>query len=179
MKKGAFLDRDGVINRSILVDGVPKPPASICEVEILDGVVEAIEKLKENNFVPVVITNQPDVARGLTTRSEVDSINAFIGGKAGIEHFYTCFHDDEDQCLCRKPAPGLIILAASELALDPLNSILVGDRWRDVSAGQAVGCANYFIDYSYPERMPNEPFITVSSLIEATRIIIGEKNGAK
>jgi D-glycero-D-manno-heptose 1,7-bisphosphate phosphatase len=176
MKRAAFLDRDGVLNRAILVDGVPKPPHLISEVIIIEGVIEAIEKLKENNFVPVVITNQPDVARGLTTRFEVNSINAFIGGKAGIEHFYCCFHDDDDQCHCRKPAPGLINLAASELELDPFKSILVGDRWRDIAAGQAAGCTNYFIDYSYSERMPNEPYVRVSSLFEATQIIIGEHN---
>jgi D-glycero-D-manno-heptose 1,7-bisphosphate phosphatase len=176
MKRAAFLDRDGVINRAILVDGIPRPPYLISDVVIIEGVLQAIEKLKEHNFVPVVITNQPDVARGLTTRREVDSINAFIGRKAGIEHFYCCFHDDDDQCPCRKPAPGLIKLAAIELALDPLKSILVGDRWRDIAAGQAAGCVNYFIDYSYPERMPNEPYVSVSSLFEATRIIIGEHN---
>ena len=178
MKKGAFLDRDGVINRSILVDGVPKPPVSIREVEILDGVVEAIEKLKENNFVPVVITNQPDVARGLTTRSEVDSINAFIGGKTGIEYFYTCFHDDDDQCSCRKPAPGLIFRSAKELNLDISNSFMIGDRWRDISAGQAAGCASFFIDYSYSEKSPETPFTTVYSLLEAVQMMIGEPLGA-
>ena len=179
MKKAVFLDRDGVINRSKLVDGVAKPPATLAEVEILDGVIDAIKTLKVHNFIPIVVTNQPDVARGLTSQSQVDAINTYIGLITNIEHFYTCFHDDSDMCDCRKPAPGLINRAATELNLDVPNSYLVGDRWRDIAAGQVAGCQSFFIDYSYPEKRPEMPFTRVSSLLEAARIMIGEPNVAK
>ena len=179
MKKAVFLDRDGVINRSKLVDGVAKPPNTIAEVEILRGVVDAIKILKAHNFIPVVVTNQPDVARGLTSHSQVDAMNTHIGAITNIEFFYTCFHDDADKCDCRKPAPGLINRAATELDLDIPNSFLVGDRWRDIAAGQVAGCHSFFIDYSYPEKSPEMPFTRVSSLLEAVQIMIGEPNGAK
>jgi D-glycero-D-manno-heptose 1,7-bisphosphate phosphatase len=179
MKRAVFLDRDGVLNRSILVDGVPKPPSSVKEVEILEGVKEAIQMLKSNDLVPVVVTNQPDVARGVATQSQVEAINTFLGMITDIKYFYTCFHDDADQCDCRKPAPGLIYRASHELDLSVHESFMVGDRWRDISAGQSAGCRSYFIDYSYSEVMPKMPYTKVSSLLEATYLIIGELNGIK
>ena len=177
MKKGAFLDRDGVVNRSLLVEGVPTPPSSVADVEIHDGVVEAIQKHKAHNFVPVVVTNQPDVARGNSTMAEIVLINKHIGQVTGIEHFYTCIHEDSDRCACRKPAPGLIYQASKELDLDLSYSFMVGDRWRDVAASQAAGCSTFFIDYSYSEPRPMQPFTKVSSLLEATKIVLGEFDG--
>ncbi len=174
MKKAVFLDRDGVINRSKFINGVPKPPSTVSEVEIIEGVISSIQTLNDHNFILVVVTNQPDVARGLTSQSSVDAINAYVGAVTKIEHFYTCIHDDTDNCDCRKPSPGLINMAARELNIDLTGSYLVGDRWRDIRAGQAAGCKCYFIDYFYPEPRPELPFTRVSSLAEATRDIIGE-----
>ena len=179
MKRAVFLDRDGVLNRSILIEGVPKPPTSTEDVEILAGVVEAIQILKNHGFVPVVVTNQPDVARGVTTRSQVESINTYIGAVTGIEYFYSCFHDEPDHCDCRKPAPGLIYRASLELDLSVHESFMVGDRWRDISAGQSAGCQSFFIDYSYLETMPNMPYRKVSSLLEAANLMVGEQHGTK
>lgn len=177
MNKAVYLDRDGVLNRSLLIDGVPKPPTSVEEVEILTGVIEAIQILKNHDFVPVVITNQPDVARGVMTQSQVEAINTHIGFVTDIKHFYTCFHDDADMCDCRKPAPGLIYRASHELDLSVSHSYLVGDRWRDISAGNAAGCQTLFIDYKYSERAPKMPFRRVFSLLEAVHFIVGEQHG--
>lgn len=179
MKRAVFLDRDGVLNRSVLVNGVPKPPSSLEDVEILAGVIEAIQILKNHDFVPVVVTNQPDVARGSAMKSQVEAINSFIGEVTGIEHLYTCFHDDRDLCGCRKPLPGMIFQAVHDLNLDRQKSFAVGDRWRDIAAGQAAGCQTFFINYSYEGKRPILPFIEVISLLEATRIIVGENNEAK
>jgi D-glycero-D-manno-heptose 1,7-bisphosphate phosphatase len=177
MRRAAFLDRDGVLNQTLLIGGVPKPPNSISEVKILNGALEGIQLLKKNGFIPVVITNQPDVARGKQSKEIVEAINLHIGSKLQIEHFFTCFHDDLDYCSCRKPAPGLILQAAAQLQLDTSRSFLVGDRWRDITAGQAAGCQSYFIDYSYGEKQPDMPYFKVNSLLEAARIAVGERNG--
>jgi D-glycero-D-manno-heptose 1,7-bisphosphate phosphatase len=177
VKRAAFLDRDGVINKTILVEGAPRPPKSVEEVSILNGASEAITLLKKHNYLPVVITNQPDIARGSIEISTVTEINQLIGNSLGIENFYMCIHDDSDLCACRKPLTGLIDLAALELNLNVPNSFLVGDRWRDIEAGQKAGCNNFFIDYSYSEREPKKPFTRVSSLLEAVEIMTGEKNG--
>jgi D-glycero-D-manno-heptose 1,7-bisphosphate phosphatase len=177
MELAAFVDRDGVINQSHFVDGVPSPPKSIQDVKIIEGVKQAIEILKSHAIVPVVITNQPDVARGTISKNDVLAINKYIGLHTGIEYFYTCFHDDSSFCLCRKPSPGLIFEASKDLDLNVSKSFLVGDRWRDIEAGQKAGCKCFFIDYQYPEKQPTPPFIRVTSLISAVEIIIGGKNG--
>jgi D-glycero-D-manno-heptose 1,7-bisphosphate phosphatase len=179
MKRAVFLDRDGVLNRSVLFDGVPKPPVCIEDVEIIDGACTAIQTFRNYDLVPVVVTNQPDVARGLATEEQVRLINDFVGLCTDIEYFYTCFHDDADFCSCRKPLPGLIYRAASELDIDISKSYLVGDRWRDIEAGQAAGCNPFFIDYLYPEKPPRMPFTRVKSLQEAAQIIVGGKYGAR
>jgi D-glycero-D-manno-heptose 1,7-bisphosphate phosphatase len=179
MKRAVFLDRDGVLNRSVLVDGVPKPPTSVGDVEVLAGVIEAIQILKRHEFIPVVVTNQPDVARGTTTQSHVEAINSHIGGLTKIDYFYTCFHDDADLCDCRKPLPGLIFRASKDLKLSLNESVMVGDRWRDIAAGQAAGCMTFFIDYFYNEQIPKKPFTKVSSLLEVANLITGDQNGTK
>jgi D-glycero-D-manno-heptose 1,7-bisphosphate phosphatase len=179
MRCAAFLDRDGVLNASILKNGTPRPPSTVAEVTILPGVLDAISLLVENNYVPVVITNQPDIARGTVKIHEVERINKYIGRKCGISDFYTCPHDDADGCHCRKPLAGLITTASTELELDLSASFLVGDRWRDIEAGQSVDLPCFFIDYSYKEKKPKPPYKIVSSLYEAVQSMIGVEDGSK
>jgi D-glycero-D-manno-heptose 1,7-bisphosphate phosphatase len=176
MRKAIFLDRDGVINKAYVVDGVPLPPKSLKDVEILDGVKEATSLLIANKFILVVVTNQPDVARGTVTRGAVEEINAYLGQELSLEHFFTCFHDDIQGCDCRKPKPGLLQKSAEILGINLHESFLVGDRWRDVSAGQAVGCTCFFVDHGYNEKSPVLPFTKVSSLIEAAHSILENSN---
>jgi D-glycero-D-manno-heptose 1,7-bisphosphate phosphatase len=179
MTKAAFLDRDGVINKAVVENGMSRPPFSVEEIFILEGAAQAIELLKQNNYLPVVITNQPDVARGFCSSNQVQIINDAIGNLVGIEHFYTCLHDDGDACNCRKPKPGLIYESAKNLGVNIADSILVGDRWRDIDAGNASGLRCFFIDYSYNENMPKKPFTKVGSLLEAVHLIIGGSNAAE
>ena len=172
MRRAVFLDRDGVINKVFVIDSVPSPPKNLSDVEVIVGVKEAIKLLHENKFEIVVVTNQPDVARGVVTRESVELINSYLGHELGIEHFYTCFHDDLESCGCRKPMPGLLQSAARELGLDLKDSFMVGDRWRDIDAGQAAGCSCFFIEYGYEEKSPVLPYTRVSSLLEATHLIL-------
>ena len=178
MKRAVFLDRDGVINKAIVLEGKPLPPKNLNDVEILAGVKESIKLLTESNFEIVVVTNQPDVARDVISQKSVEDINAYLSLELGIKHFFTCFHDDRNGCDCRKPKPGLMLNAARDLNIDLRMSFIVGDRWRDVSAGQAAGCWCFFIDYGYKEKSPNLPFTRVSSLIEATRLILENPYGS-
>lgn len=167
LKRAAFLDRDGVINEIFIESGLPKPPLNIEDVIILDGVIEAIGILFKNNVVPIVITNQPDVARGNASLSNINLINKKISQLTKIQHFYSCFHDDLDNCKCRKPKPGMILQAVSELNLDVSKSFLVGDRCKDIEAGQKIPVSCYFIDNGYDESKPRMPFTKVDSLLEA------------
>ena len=179
MKKAVFLDRDGVVNKAFSMNGFPTPPRTIGEIEILSGVHRAIFLLKQENFEIVIVTNQPDAARGLVPLESIKEINDFIKLELGIDHEYTCLHDDADECDCRKPKPGLILRAAKDLAIDLSASSLVGDRWRDISAGQAAGCETYFIDNSYSEKQPQKPYRNVSSLLEVAELLTGDQHGTR
>jgi D-glycero-D-manno-heptose 1,7-bisphosphate phosphatase len=172
--KAAFLDRDGVINKAILKSGRPHPPKDASELEILTGVAEAVGLLKKNGYEIVVISNQPDVARGITSCINVELINEKIRELTGIKEFFLCFHDDKDKCSCRKPLSGLIEKACLSLNLSIKDSFLVGDRWSDIKAGQTLGIRCYFLDNNYLEPQPVEPFLRVSSLIEAVRMELKE-----
>lgn len=152
-----FLDRDGVINRAIVRDGKPYPPARLEDVEILPGVISSTQRLAEHGYVLIGITNQPDVARGTQSREIVESINALIQSRLPLLEIFVCYHDTIDNCDCRKPKPGLIIQAAEKYGIDLSNSWMAGDRWKDIAAGQAAGLKTVFVDYHYAETYIGAP----------------------
>ncbi|MGZ9165041.1 MAG: D-glycero-alpha-D-manno-heptose-1,7-bisphosphate 7-phosphatase [Anaerolineales bacterium] len=146
-----FLDRDGIINRAVVRAGKPYPPTRPEEVEILPGAITSLQRLAGCGYVLIGITNQPDVARGTQSREIVESINQLIQSKLPIREIFVCYHDDTDNCDCRKPKPGLIWQAANKYSLDMSLSWMVGDRWKDITAGQAAGLKTIFVNYHYAE----------------------------
>jgi D-glycero-D-manno-heptose 1,7-bisphosphate phosphatase len=173
MKRAVFLDRDGVINRAIVRDGKPYPPADLAALEILPGVSDAMHSLHEAGWLLIVVTNQPDVARGTTPRANVEAINAHLQKCLPIDEFRTCYHDSGDECDCRKPQPGALLTAANAHGIELALSYMVGDRWRDTEAGERAGCKTIFLDYGYDEKQPEKFNHRVRSLAEATDIILG------
>jgi D-glycero-D-manno-heptose 1,7-bisphosphate phosphatase len=167
-----FLDRDGVVNAATVRNGKPYPPGSVGDVEILPGVVEAIQAFKSAGLATVVVTNQPDIARGITHESTVTAINEFIREQTEIEYFVVCPHDDSESCGCRKPRPGMIIDTAKNLGLDLRRSVMVGDRWRDIAAGQAAGVATVLIERGYDEQQASNPSLVVGELGDAVDWIL-------
>jgi len=145
-----FLDRDGVLNRAIVRGGKPYPPASLAEFEITAGAAAALSKLKTAGYRLVVVTNQPDVAAGRQRREVVESMNAVLAAALPIDEVRVCYHDDAQQCGCRKPATGLLTQAPFH---DLASSVIVGDRWRDIEAGQRAKLrATVLIEGHYDER---------------------------
>lgn len=169
--KAVFLDRDGTINFALIRNRLPFAPICCEEFSIIPGINEALEIFKTHGFIPIVITNQPDFARGNATLEQLDSLNEILRRDLKIDNIYTCFHDDSENCLCRKPKIGLLLTAAKDLNINLKESILVGDRWKDIQAGQTVDCECFFINNDYNERQPNRPFIEVKSLLEVAYII--------
>ena len=174
MRRAVFLDRDGVVNRAVVRAGKPYPPASPAELEILPGVETGLPQLKVAGFHLIVVTNQPDVARGTQTREQVETLHAALQAQLPIDEFRVCYHDDADHCTCRKPKPGLLVDAAREHGIDLTASYLIGDRWRDVAAGQVVGCTCLFIDYGYAETQPAQPFVRSTSVGAAVEWILAQ-----
>jgi D-glycero-D-manno-heptose 1,7-bisphosphate phosphatase len=161
-----------VLNRARVVDGKPLPPASVKELELLPGVEEACRQLHEAGLLLVVVTNQPDVARGAQTMATVEALNRELSSRLPLDEIRVCAHDDADRCACRKPAPGLLLDAARERGIDLERSFMVGDRWRDVEAGRRAGCKTIFIDSGYSERPPDAPDLIVRHLGEAVPWIL-------
>jgi D-glycero-D-manno-heptose 1,7-bisphosphate phosphatase len=172
MVKAVFLDRDGVVNANLMRDGKPVAPTSLAEFRILPGVPEAANRLKDAGFLLVVVTNQPDVATGRTAKAAMEAMHAEIRRLMPIDDFAICFHTDADNCDCRKPKPGLLIDAAAKHGIDLAASTMVGDRWRDVLAGQAAGCRTIMVDHGYLQDQPSAPDHTVTSLAAAALIIL-------
>ena len=172
--RAVFLDRDGVLNRAMVRDGKPYPPASLAELEIVEGAAAALARLKERGFLLIVVTNQPDVARGTQTLAAVQAIHHVMLRTLPLDEFLICPHDDRDGCQCRKPAPGLVIEAQRRYGIDLSRSFLVGDRWRDIDAGHAAGCRTVWLDRNYRERGPlAPPDARVASLRDAVDWIVG------
>ena len=113
-----FLDRDGIINRAIIREGKPYPPAQLAEVEILQGAITSLQRLADSGYVLIGITNQPDVARGTQSRQMVESINSLLQSRLPVREIFVCYHDNLDDCDCRKPKPGLILQAAQKYGVD-------------------------------------------------------------
>ncbi len=173
LRRAVFLDRDGVINRAVVRDGKPFPPAGVDDFELLPDVASSLHALKAHGFAIYVITNQPDVTRGTQTREAVENIHQALSSSLPIDDIFVCYHDDHDECDCRKPLPGLLLEARSKHNVDLSRSFMVGDRWRDIDAGHNAGCKTVLIDYGYRERAPaRPPEATVRSLREAADWII-------
>lgn len=135
-----FLDRDGVLNRSVFRDGVACPPSTMDEFELLPGVRDALDRLKRAGYLLVVVTNQPDIARGTQSAAVVAAMNEVVARELGVDAVLVCPHDDIDDCTCRKPKAGMLLEAMERFDIDRERSFMVGDRWRDVVAGQVAGC---------------------------------------
>jgi D-glycero-D-manno-heptose 1,7-bisphosphate phosphatase len=171
LKRAVFLDRDGVLNRTFVREGVRRPPASLAQLEILPGVPEALNVLRAHGYSLIVVTNQPDVARGISSRGLVEAIHARLRDALLLDAVLTCLHDDADQCECRKPRPGLLLHAADAFDIELSLSLMVGDSWRDVEAGRRAGCRTFLVDPGREAAAACD--FRVGSLAEAASIIIG------
>lgn len=171
-RRAVFLDRDGVLNRAVVRDGRPFPPAAPEDVELLDGAVEGCVALHAAGFLLIVVSNQPDVARGTQRRDTVEAINAVLTARLPLDDIRICYHDDRDVCRCRKPAPGLLLDAAEAWGIALDRSFMIGDRWRDIEAGRRAGCMTILIDYDYGEDLSVLPDVRVGSFADAAAWIL-------
>jgi D-glycero-D-manno-heptose 1,7-bisphosphate phosphatase len=167
VRQAVFLDRDGVLLPADVRAGVPRSIANEEDFELLPGVDEACRTLRAAGFLLVVVTNQPDVARGVVSMESVEHIHAKLRSALPLDDVRVCPHDDADGCACRKPKPGLLLDAAAEWGVDLVDSFMVGDRWRDVEAGRRAGCRVVFIDRGYEETPALEADAFMTGLPEA------------
>ena len=170
-----FLDRDGVINRPVVRDGLPFPPDTVEEFDIFEDVPAGCARLKAAGFLLVVATNQPDVGRGTQSREQVEAIHAsMLAALPQIDRVEVSYDPGgvAGDAPRRKPAPGMLLDAADALDISLPASFMVGDRWRDVDCGHAAGCRTVFVDRGYQETLRQTPDFTVGSFAEAVEVIL-------
>jgi len=172
VRRAVFLDRDGVLNAPVIRGGKPYPPDSLAALRILPGVDEALSRLRAAGYLNIVVTNQPDVAKGKQRVEVVEAMHDRLLRELPLDEVKVCYHSDDQGCECRKPKAGMLLQAAKDHDIDLPRSFLVGDRWRDVAAGQAAGCSCFFVDYGYDEKRPEGPYVPVKSLPEAVALIL-------
>ena len=163
-RSALFLDRDGVVNYTIVKNNKPFPPLSIEELEIIPEIKQSIQFAKNNYMKVFVITNQPDVSRGLVTKNVIENINLFIMSNLDIDEIFTCYHDNQDNCECRKPKPGAFIALSQKYNINLSKSIMVGDRAKDIEAAKNANCPSIFINYGYNEQKPTYQNYTITSV---------------
>jgi D-glycero-D-manno-heptose 1,7-bisphosphate phosphatase len=178
-----FIDRDGV-----LIENRPDYVKSWAEVVMYPDAFQALADVRLSGYKIVVVTNQAAIAKGLTSLGEVNSIHQKIqlavnsaGGR--IDAFYICPHQPLDNCLCRKPKPGLLIQASQDMAIELSKSILIGDALTDIQAGKAAGLPACILLLSgrgrgevvLPSAQAFKPFYVFDDLKQAVSNIISGK----
>jgi len=146
MNKAIFLDRDGVINKE-RKDYVK----SINELEIYDGVSEAIKIIKENGYLAIIITNQSAINRKIITQKKLEEIHQYLqdflkSKKTQMDAIYFCPHRPDEKCNCRKPKAGMFLKASVEYDIELEKSIMIGDSITDIQAAQTSGCKHILLE---------------------------------
>ena len=172
-ERAVFLDRDGVLVIPEFRDGRSFAPVTLEDYRFYPDAPEALSRLKAAGFRLIVVTNQPDVGKGLMPQLVADEMHERLRKALPVDLIKACFHTQLANCACRKPKPGMLLDAARELGIDLEKSYMVGDRASDVEAGKAAGCRTVFIDLGYDEHKPVAPTFVVRSIAEAANCILG------
>lgn len=169
-----FLDRDGVLNDIVERDGKPASPRHVDELRIAADAPAALARLKAAGLRLFVVTNQPDVARGLMSGEALDGIHAALASALPVEEISACRHDNADDCACRKPKPGLIVELARRHGIDLSRSWMIGDQDRDTTCGRAAGVRTILLSRTYNSGDGADH--AVGSLSQAADIILAERS---
>jgi D-glycero-D-manno-heptose 1,7-bisphosphate phosphatase len=173
--RDVFLDRDGVINRSDVVNGKPYAPRTLSKFRLLPGVSQSVTQFKAAGFLVIVVTNQPDIGNGLVDVSTVDAMHRKLRSKVPVDDIRVCPHRQDAGCSCRKPKPGMILQAIQDWKIEPAGSYLVGDRNSDIVAGKSAGLYTLFVDRGYSEPLTAEPDLAVRTLPQAASAILAQQ----
>jgi D-glycero-D-manno-heptose 1,7-bisphosphate phosphatase len=174
MNKAVFLDRDGVLIETNIVNGKPYAIKNIKDFKLTNGVKDAIRRLKKAGYLLIMVTNQPDVGRGVISDKTASTINYMIKSILRLDTIMMCPHTPEDKCLCRKPSPMMLIGAANAFNINLSKSYMIGDRWSDIETGEKAGCKTILIDKHYKNDKPaTGQDHTVDDIREAVDWILG------
>jgi D-glycero-D-manno-heptose 1,7-bisphosphate phosphatase len=151
MRRAVFLDRDGVLAEAIVRDGRAYAATSLDEFRIEAAAPEQLKRLERAGFARIVFTNQPEIGRGILSWDVLDAMHARLRAAMPLDDILVCPHGEDGVCTCRKPLPGMLLEAAARWSVSLADSIVIGDRWRDIEAGRAAGCFNILLARSYSD----------------------------
>jgi histidinol-phosphate phosphatase family protein len=180
-KSAVFVDRDDTLIEDA---GYCKDPG---RVQLLPGAVEGLQMLTRAGFPIIVVTNQSGIGRGFLTEDDLEAVHARLRSELGalgvsLRAIYYCPHLPEDGCSCRKPRPGLLLQAASEMDLNLETCFMIGDRELDLLAGRAAGTTTILVsntEISGPTALEHIADFVVKDLVEAAEVILNQpKNQA-
>ncbi|MGL4676070.1 MAG: HAD-IIIA family hydrolase [Brevinema sp.] len=180
-RSAIFLDRDGVINPN------RDTTINLENFTLLPNVAQAIQKINKSEYLSIVVTNQPMIAKGFLSFEEYTQIqkkmDTLLGDEgAYLNKTYYCPHHPEKgfegerpelkiDCACRKPKAGLLLQAQKELNIDFQSSWMIGDHERDIEAGKAVQCQTILIA---PEKVNTKADVISTDLQSAINYIFSQ-----
>lgn len=175
-RRAVFLDRDGVLVVPEVRGGRSFAPQRLEDLHLYPEAKAALDRLQDSGYLLVVVTNQPDVGKGLISRITMEQMHKRLLQELPIDRIEVCCHIQTEGCTCRKPKPGMLLNAAHECGIDLKNSFMVGDRASDVEAGLSVGCKTIFIDLGHASEKKPESFSHCArSIAEAVDIILHDQ----
>lgn len=178
MKRALFLDRDGIVDELVYYASHDEweAPRHVDDLKMIDGVSDALRRFHDAGWLLFFVTNQPNVAKGKTTREEVEEVHRAVlrNIDVPVAESYLCFHRAEDACACRKPSPFFLHEAARDFDVDLSRSWMAGDQDSDLKCGRAAGCRVALIEHrgSEHKRGNVEPDLRVDSLAELADAIL-------
>jgi len=149
LNKAVFFDRDGVLNKLVFRDGNYYSPRNIDKFHLYNNAEKVIQKIKDRGYLTIIVSNQPDIARGFLKKSVLNKMTKKIYEKLNVDDIFYCMHDDPDVDGCRKPAPGLILKAQNKWDLDLNQSMMIGDTKKDLGAAKNAGIKFILMSRSY------------------------------
>lgn len=172
-RRAIFLDRDGVmiVEKNFQIEG--------SKIEFYPKTFDALRAIQPE-FFKIVVSNQSGIARKIFTRDDVEEFNLSLSEKLNregirIDGWYFCPHAPLDNCLCRKPQPGMLLRAAGELSIELKESWMVGDKSSDILAGQAAGVHTVLVKTGYAGKeqgtIPVKPDHIADNLYDAVQYI--------
>jgi D-glycero-D-manno-heptose 1,7-bisphosphate phosphatase len=148
-RRAVFLDRDGVLVETLVREDRAFAPVSLEEFRLEKDAGFHVGRLAEAGLLPIVVTNQPEVGRGLIAPAVLEEMHERLRKAVPVEDIFVCVHDSRDGCECRKPKPGMLYAAAEKWDVDLRRSFMVGDRGSDTEAGHTAGCYTVLIERPY------------------------------
>lgn len=176
-RRAVFLDRDGVLVETLVREGRAFAALTLDEFRLCPDAGPQVARLRAAGLLPIVFTNQPEMARGTLSATTLGRMHDRLRAAVGVADIFVCPHDDAADCACRKPRPGMLHAAAARWGIDLFASFVVGDRWRDIDAGRAVGAYSLLLERPYSDCAVADA--RVSTLIEAVDAVLARAESSR